>query len=59
MSREALTGDATMFTITYSNHDSGNANCDGWIKRDTIERAEWTAKLMRECGYQTVTITKN
>jgi len=45
-----------MFKVTYANHVSGNASCDGWIKRDTIERAEWTANLMRECGYQDVTI---
>lgn len=55
---ETPTGDETMFKITYTNHDSGNASCDGWMKRDTIERAEHTAKLMRECGYQKVVITK-
>lgn len=47
-----------MFKITYTNHDSGNASYDGWMKRDTIERAERTASLMRECGYKTVVITK-
>jgi ElaB/YqjD/DUF883 family membrane-anchored ribosome-binding protein len=44
-----------MFTITYSHHDNGATS--GQMIRDTQAAADRTAKLMRECGYQTVTIT--
>lgn len=46
-----------MFTINYSSHDNGATS--GQIIRDTQSAADRTAKLMAECGYQTVTITKN
>ena len=49
--------DKTMFTINYSSHDNGATS--GQITRDTQSAADRTAKLMAECGYQTVTITKN
>ena len=45
-----------MFKITYSNHDQGNRG--GSMVRETKELADRTAKLMLECGYQTVTISK-
>lgn len=44
-----------MFKITYSNHDNGAIS--GHMVRDTQAAADRTAKLMRECGYKTVTIT--
>lgn len=44
----------TTYKITYSNHDNG-AN-GGELIRTGLERAEWSANLMRECGYRTVTI---
>lgn len=50
-------GDETMYTITYTNHDNGATG--GEIIRDTQAAADRTAKLMGDCGYQTVTITKN
>lgn len=43
-----------MFTITYSNHDNGATS--GQMVRDTQAEANRTAKLMSECGYQTVTV---
>lgn len=46
-----------MFTITYTNHDNGATS--GQMIRDTQAAADRTAKLMGECGYKTVTITKN
>lgn len=45
-----------MFKITYSNHDSGSSN--GSMVRETKELADRTAKLMKECGYKTVTVEK-
>lgn len=45
-----------MFTITYSNHDNGATS--GQMIRDTQAAADRTAKLMSDCGYQTVTITE-
>ena len=52
--RGQKTGDKTMFTITYSNHDNGATS--GHMIRDTQAAADRTAKLMRECGYQTVNV---
>lgn len=46
-----------MFTITYGNHDNGATG--GTMTRDTQEQAARTEKLMRECGYQTVTVCAN
>jgi hypothetical protein len=43
-----------MLKITYGNHDNGATS--GTMVRETAEQAERTAKLMRECGYQTVTV---
>lgn len=47
----------TTFTITYGNHDNGAAG--GSMVRESLDRAQRTARLMGECGYQTVTITEN
>lgn len=44
-----------MFTITFTNHDNGATG--GTMIRETREVAERTANLMRQCGYQTVTVT--
>lgn len=44
-----------MFKITYGNHDNGATS--GQMIRDTQAAADRTAKLMRECGYQSVTVT--
>lgn len=44
-----------MFTVTYSNHDNGATS--GQMIRDTQAAADRTAQLMRECGYQTVSVT--
>jgi len=45
------------YTISFSDHDNGAT--DGSMIREGYERAVWTARLMQECGYQTVTITEN
>ena len=45
------------YTITYQNHDQGAAG--GSMIRESLERAEFTARLMKECGYQLVIITEN
>lgn len=54
---ETQTGDETMFTVTYANHDNGCSN--GQMVRETLAMAQRTADLMRQCGYDTVTITAN
>lgn len=43
-----------MYRITATNHDSG-AN-DATYTRETRERAEWSADLLRQCGYRTVEV---
>jgi hypothetical protein len=44
-----------MYKVTATNHDQGARNAE--FVRKTLEDAERTARLMRECGYQT-TITQ-
>lgn len=48
--------DTQKYAIQYGNHDKG-AN-GGQMIREGLERAEWSANLMKECGYQTVVIEK-
>jgi hypothetical protein len=43
-----------MVTVTATNHDKGGDEVIRLV-RPAGERAEWTANLMRECGYRTVT----
>lgn len=45
------------FTISYADHDLGAK--DGSMTRMGRERAEWSANLLRECGYQTVTVVES
>lgn len=45
-----------MFKVIYANHDRGSNG--GTMIRDSIERAEWSAELMRQCGYRDVRIEK-
>lgn len=45
-----------MFKVIYANHDRGSSG--GTMIRDSIERAEWSAELMRQCGYRDVRIEK-
>jgi len=44
----------TKFKIEYSNHDNGSVG--GFIVRESRERAEWSADLLRQCGYRTIVI---
>ncbi len=44
------------YKIEYSNHDKGAQS--GSMVRETAQRAERTAKLMKECGYRTVTVNR-
>jgi hypothetical protein len=58
MTMQATTkqSDTQKYAIQYGNHDKG-AN-GGQMIREGLERAEWSANLMKECGYQTVVIEK-
>lgn len=45
---------AKLWIVEYSNHDVGSSS--GHFVRKTQKDAERSAKLMKECGYQTVTV---
>ena len=45
-----------MFKVIYQNHDLGSEG--GVMIRESLKRAERTAKLMSECGYCDVKIEK-
>ena len=42
------------FAVEANNHDMGSAAVK--FLRPTRERAEWSADLMRQCGYRDVTV---
>lgn len=46
--------DNAMFKIYFEDHDQSAKG--GSMKRNTLERAEFTARLMRECGYRLIKI---
>jgi len=41
------------YRITATNHDSSNSTIT--IVREGEERANWSIKLLKQCGYQKVT----
>lgn len=43
-----------LWIVQYMNHDMGSTG--GYFVRKSEKEAERSAKLMRECGYQTVTV---
>lgn len=42
------------YTITGSDHDHGGGQVT--LTRVGLERAQWSARLMRECGFRTIVI---
>ncbi len=46
--------ETTLVTVRGSEHDQGAKPIE--IRRPAGERAEWSADLMRRCGYQKVEI---
>ena len=42
------------YTVKFSDHDKGAKG--GEFTRETKERAEFSKRLMHDCGYRTVTI---